>query len=148
VTVIPAASPIRERPYNTANRPIQRTYAVRYGSIKVVAPANGMGTVQPGGGSIDVQKSSSQRPGIVQWIQNSLPWSGTLQNQTNFRKILTLSASICNVRLVHWLDADQFPPRASVEDARERLAYELYYVKNRLLLLDAIVLLSTARVVL
>jgi exopolysaccharide biosynthesis polyprenyl glycosylphosphotransferase len=41
-----------------------------------------------------------------------------------------------------------FPYGASVEDAREKLAYDLYYVKNRSLLLDLAVLLSTIRVVL
>ena len=41
-----------------------------------------------------------------------------------------------------------FPYGASVEDAREKLAYDLYYVKNRSLLLDAAVLVSTVRVVL
>ncbi len=41
-----------------------------------------------------------------------------------------------------------FPYGASVEDAREKLAYDLYYVKNRSLLLDALILLSTVRVIL
>jgi exopolysaccharide biosynthesis polyprenyl glycosylphosphotransferase len=41
-----------------------------------------------------------------------------------------------------------FPYGASVEDAREKLAYDLYYIKNRSLLLDAAVLVSTVRVVL
>jgi lipopolysaccharide/colanic/teichoic acid biosynthesis glycosyltransferase len=41
-----------------------------------------------------------------------------------------------------------FPYGASVEDAREKLAYDLFYVKNRSLVLDAIILLSTIRVVL
>jgi exopolysaccharide biosynthesis polyprenyl glycosylphosphotransferase len=41
-----------------------------------------------------------------------------------------------------------FPYGASVEDAREKLAYDLYYVKHRSLLLDAFILLSTIRVVL
>jgi exopolysaccharide biosynthesis polyprenyl glycosylphosphotransferase len=41
-----------------------------------------------------------------------------------------------------------FPYGASVEDAREKLAYDLYYLKNRSLLLDAAVLVSTVRVVL
>jgi exopolysaccharide biosynthesis polyprenyl glycosylphosphotransferase len=41
-----------------------------------------------------------------------------------------------------------FPYGASVEDAREKLAYDLYYVKNRSLLLDAVILVSTVRVVL
>jgi exopolysaccharide biosynthesis polyprenyl glycosylphosphotransferase len=41
-----------------------------------------------------------------------------------------------------------FPYGASVEDAREKLAYDLYYVKHRSLVLDALILLSTIRVVL
>jgi sugar transferase (PEP-CTERM system associated) len=41
-----------------------------------------------------------------------------------------------------------FPYGASVEDAREKLAYDLYYVKNRGLLLDFLILLSTVRVIL
>jgi sugar transferase (PEP-CTERM system associated) len=41
-----------------------------------------------------------------------------------------------------------FPYGASVEDAREKLSYDLYYVKHRSLLLDAFILLSTIRVVL
>jgi lipopolysaccharide/colanic/teichoic acid biosynthesis glycosyltransferase len=41
-----------------------------------------------------------------------------------------------------------FPYGASVEDAREKLAYDLYYVKNRSVLLDMTILLSTVRVVL
>ena len=41
-----------------------------------------------------------------------------------------------------------FPYGASVEDAREKLAYDLYYIRNRSILLDAAVLVSTVRVVL
>jgi lipopolysaccharide/colanic/teichoic acid biosynthesis glycosyltransferase len=41
-----------------------------------------------------------------------------------------------------------YPYGASVEDARERLAYDLYYVKNRSLFLDIVILLQTVRVVL
>jgi exopolysaccharide biosynthesis polyprenyl glycosylphosphotransferase len=41
-----------------------------------------------------------------------------------------------------------FPYGASIEDAREKLAYDLYYVKHRSFLLDAFILLSTIRVVL
>jgi sugar transferase (PEP-CTERM system associated) len=40
------------------------------------------------------------------------------------------------------------PYGASFEDAREKLQYDLYYIKNQSLLLDAIILLGTARVVL
>jgi exopolysaccharide biosynthesis polyprenyl glycosylphosphotransferase len=41
-----------------------------------------------------------------------------------------------------------FPYGASVEDAREKLSYDLYYVKNRSLLLDIVILFSTVRVIL
>ena len=36
-----------------------------------------------------------------------------------------------------------YPYGASVEDAREKLAYDLYYVKNRSLFLDLLILIST-----
>lgn len=41
-----------------------------------------------------------------------------------------------------------YPYGASVEDAREKLQYELYYIKNYSLLLDALIVLKTVRVVL
>lgn len=41
-----------------------------------------------------------------------------------------------------------FPYGASVEDAREKLSYDLYYLKNRSLLLDLLILISTVRVIL
>lgn len=41
-----------------------------------------------------------------------------------------------------------YPYGASVEDAREKLAYDLYYVKNKSLFLDIVILLQTVRVVL
>jgi sugar transferase (PEP-CTERM system associated) len=41
-----------------------------------------------------------------------------------------------------------YPYAASLEDARNKLAYDLYYVKNRGLFLDLIVVLQTVRVIL
>jgi len=41
-----------------------------------------------------------------------------------------------------------YPYGASLEDARQKLAYDLYYVKNRSLFLDLVILLSTVRVIL
>ncbi len=41
-----------------------------------------------------------------------------------------------------------YPYGASVEDARQKLQYELYYIKNYSLLLDAVIVLKTVRVVL
>jgi exopolysaccharide biosynthesis polyprenyl glycosylphosphotransferase len=40
------------------------------------------------------------------------------------------------------------PYAASIEDARVKLSYDLYYIKNRSLLLDLLILASTVRVVL
>ena len=40
-----------------------------------------------------------------------------------------------------------FPYGASLEDARRKLTYDLYYVKNRGIFLDALILLQTARVI-
>jgi sugar transferase (PEP-CTERM system associated) len=41
-----------------------------------------------------------------------------------------------------------FPYGASVEDAREKLSYDLYYVKNRGTFLDLLILIATVRVIL
>jgi sugar transferase (PEP-CTERM system associated) len=41
-----------------------------------------------------------------------------------------------------------FPYGASTDDARRKLAYDLYYVKNRSVFLDGLILLQTARVIL
>jgi lipopolysaccharide/colanic/teichoic acid biosynthesis glycosyltransferase len=41
----------------------------------------------------------------------------------------------------------KYPYGASIEDAREKLAYDLYYLKNRSISLDLLILLSTVRVV-
>ena len=49
--------------------------------------------------------------------------------------------------LTGWAQVN-YPYGASVEDAREKLAYDLYYVKNRGVLLDLLILLSTVRVIL
>ncbi|HUN44462.1 MAG TPA: exopolysaccharide biosynthesis polyprenyl glycosylphosphotransferase [Acetobacteraceae bacterium] len=49
--------------------------------------------------------------------------------------------------LTGWAQVN-YPYGASVEDAREKLAYDLYYIKNRNLLLDLLILCATVRVVL
>ena len=42
----------------------------------------------------------------------------------------------------------RYPYGASVEDAKEKLQYDLYYVKNHSLFLDIMVLIDTIQVVL
>jgi exopolysaccharide biosynthesis polyprenyl glycosylphosphotransferase len=49
--------------------------------------------------------------------------------------------------LTGWAQVN-YPYGASVEDARNKLSYDLYYVKHRNILLDVLILFSTVRVVL
>ncbi|MBS0642820.1 MAG: exopolysaccharide biosynthesis polyprenyl glycosylphosphotransferase [Acetobacteraceae bacterium] len=49
--------------------------------------------------------------------------------------------------LTGWAQVN-YPYGASVEDAREKLAYDLFYVKHRGMLLDLFILMATVRVVL
>jgi sugar transferase (PEP-CTERM system associated) len=49
--------------------------------------------------------------------------------------------------LTGWAQVN-YPYGASVNDARQKLAYDLYYLKNRSLLLDTLILLATIRVIL
>ena len=49
--------------------------------------------------------------------------------------------------LTGWAQVN-YPYGASVEDARAKLSYDLYYVRHRSLLLDLLILLATVRVVL
>ena len=49
--------------------------------------------------------------------------------------------------LTGWAQVN-FPYGASVEDARVKLSYDLYYVKHRSLLLDLLILIATIRVIL
>ncbi|HEX2942731.1 MAG TPA: sugar transferase, partial [Rhodopila sp.] len=49
--------------------------------------------------------------------------------------------------LTGWAQVN-FPYGASIEDSREKLAYDLYYVKNRSVALDIAILFATIRVVL
>ena len=55
----------------------------------------------------------------------------------------------CRVKpgLTGWAQVN-YPYGASVEDARAKLSYDLYYVKNRSVFLDVLILLSTVRVIL
>ena len=42
----------------------------------------------------------------------------------------------------------KYPYGASVEDARQKLQYDLYYIKNQTLMLDAIILFETVKIIL
>jgi lipopolysaccharide/colanic/teichoic acid biosynthesis glycosyltransferase len=49
--------------------------------------------------------------------------------------------------LTGWAQVN-YPYGASVEDAKAKLSYDMYYVKNRSPLLDILILFSTVRVIL
>ena len=49
--------------------------------------------------------------------------------------------------LTGWAQVN-YPYGASVDDARSKLSYDLYYVKNFSILFDCVILLQTLRVVL
>jgi lipopolysaccharide/colanic/teichoic acid biosynthesis glycosyltransferase len=42
----------------------------------------------------------------------------------------------------------KYPYGASIEDARQKLQYDLYYIKNQSLMLDAIILFETIKIIL
>jgi sugar transferase (PEP-CTERM system associated) len=74
-----------------------------------------------------------ERPHFVEQLSRAIPFYG--------------QRSYVKPGVTGWAQVN-FPYGASVEDAREKLSYDLYYVKRRSLLLDAFILLSTIRVVL
>jgi len=68
--------------------------------------------------------------------------------------VAELTAAIAYYAERHWVKPGitgwaqiNFPYGASTEDARRKLTYDLYYVKNRSVFLDFVILLQTARVI-
>jgi len=74
-----------------------------------------------------------ERPHFVAQLEELLP---------SYRERLRVKPG-----LTGWAQVN-YPYGASVEDARAKLSYDLYYVKHRGLLLDLLILLATVRVVL
>ena len=74
-----------------------------------------------------------ERPVFVEQLARSIP---LYQDRTYVKPGITGWAQV------------NFPYGASVEDARQKLSYDLYYVKNRSLFLDLLILVSTVRVIL
>lgn len=74
-----------------------------------------------------------ERPSIVSDLQDQIPF----YQYRHFMK----------PGITGWAQIN-YPYGASVEDAREKLKYDLYYIKNYSLLLDLLVVLQTVRVIL
>ncbi|WP_428486051.1 exopolysaccharide biosynthesis polyprenyl glycosylphosphotransferase [Rhodopila sp.] len=92
-------------------------------------------------------------PQLVNIILGEMSLVGPRPERPHFVEQLTLAIPFYRERsyvkpgLTGWAQIN-FPYGASVEDAREKLAYDLYYLKHRGILLDLRILLSTIRVVL
>ena len=74
-----------------------------------------------------------ERPHFVEQLERQLPF---------YR-----DRALVKPGLTGWAQVN-YPYGASVEDARAKLSYDLYYVKHRTLLLDLLILFGTVRVVL
>ena len=84
-------------------------------------------------GEMNLVGPRPERPHFVAQLKQAIPFYG----QRGYVK----------PGLTGWAQIN-FPYGASVEDAREKLSYDLYYVKHGSLLLDFSILVSTVRVVL
>src|SRR5262249_8469989 len=74
-----------------------------------------------------------ERPGFAEQLEERIPYYS--------------ERHLVKPGLTGWAQVS-YPYGASFEDAREKHQYDLYYIKNQSPLLDAIILLETARVVL
>ncbi len=74
-----------------------------------------------------------ERPHFVEQLDSAIPFHC---DRTHVKPGITGWAQV------------NYPYGASVEDARQKLSYDLYYVKHRNLLLDITILLATVRVIL
>jgi exopolysaccharide biosynthesis polyprenyl glycosylphosphotransferase len=92
-------------------------------------------------------------PQLVNVIRGEMSLVGPRPERGHFVKQLERAIPLYRQRayvkpgLTGWAQVN-FPYGASVEDAREKLSYDLFYVKHRSILLDAMILLLTVRVVL
>jgi sugar transferase (PEP-CTERM system associated) len=85
------------------------------------------------GGEMSLVGPRPERPHLVEQLADSIPF---------YRKRAYVKPG-----LTGWAQVN-YPYGASIEDASQKLSYDLYYVKNRSLLLDILILLATIRVIL
>ena len=83
-------------------------------------------------GSMSFVGPRPERPSIVADLESQIPF---------FRYRHVVKPGITG-----WAQVN-YPYGASVEDAREKLKYDLYYIKNESLVLDLLILMETVRVV-
>ena len=84
-------------------------------------------------GEMSIVGPRPERPHFVEQLAQAIP--------------LYTERSYVKPGITGWAQVN-YPYGASVEDARQKLSYDLYYVKNRRLLLDLMILFATIRVIL
>jgi len=92
-------------------------------------------------------------PQLLNVIRGDMAVVGPRPERPYFVEQLTQQIRFYNERhavrpgITGWAQIN-YPYGASVEDARQKLSYDLYYLKNRSLFLDLVILVQTARVIL
>lgn len=92
-------------------------------------------------------------PQLWNVLKGDMSFVGPRPDFVEFAKILETKIPYYNIRnlikpgLTGWAQIQQLAPR-SVEETHKRLAYDVYYIKNRSLLLDLTIILQTVRTIL
>ena len=92
-------------------------------------------------------------PQLVNILRGEMSFIGPRPERPHFveqlQRVLPSYAERSRVKpgLTGWAQVN-YPYGASIEDARAKLSYDLYYVRHRSLVLDLLILLATVRVVL
>ncbi|HEY0181229.1 MAG TPA: TIGR03013 family XrtA/PEP-CTERM system glycosyltransferase [Rhodopila sp.] len=92
-------------------------------------------------------------PQLVNILRGDMSFVGPRPERPMFVKELVAKIPLYNERhmvkagLTGWAQIN-YPYGASIDDARSKLSYDLYYVKNFSILFDCVILLQTLRVVL
>jgi exopolysaccharide biosynthesis polyprenyl glycosylphosphotransferase len=92
-------------------------------------------------------------PQLVNVLKGEMSFIGPRPERPVFNETLEKEIPLYNLRLlvrpgITGLAQVMYPYGASVEDAREKLQYDLYYIKNYSVLLDIGIVFKTLRVVL
>lgn len=92
-------------------------------------------------------------PQLWNVLKGDMSFVGPRPDFLNFARILEAKIPYYNIRnlikpgLTGWAQIQQSAP-TSVEETQKRLAYDIYYIKNRSLLLDMTIILKTIRIIL
>jgi len=92
-------------------------------------------------------------PQLINVLRGDMSFVGPRPERPFFVKQLSEAIPFYNERhcvkpgITGWAQVN-YPYGASLEDARQKLSYDLYYVKNHSLFLEFIIMLSTVRVIL